>query len=63
MLAYLITEPELSTAGPLDATLDAEVSDERFLAQLAYEATGGTEERRWLPSRRRPSACGAEPLA
>ena len=58
VLAHLITEPELSTAGPLDATLAAELDDD-YLAALAYEA----EDRLWIPSRRRRCVCAALPLA
>jgi hypothetical protein len=62
VLAHLITEPELSTAGPLDATLESELDDERLLAGVAYDAApdgGGC----WIPARRRPSAGLALPLA
>ncbi len=61
MLAHLITEPALSTAGPLDATLAFDTGDERDLAAaLAYEAAPDWPER-WTPSRRRPG--GSRPLA
>ena len=63
MLAYLITEPELSTAGPLDATLAVDPDEERFLAALAYEAAQGVDERRWIPARRRPTVVAALRLA
>ena len=64
MLAHLITEPELSTAGPLDATLaaDLDVEDASCLAALAYEAAPGFEDPLWLPERRR-RAYRALPLA
>ena len=61
MLAHLITEPALSTAGPLDATLDFSADDERDLAAaLAYEAVPECAER-WIPARRRPG--GGLPVA
>ena len=62
VLAYLITEPELSIAGPLDHTLDVAPDDERLLAALAYEAAPGVE-RCWLPARRRPIAAAGLPIA
>jgi hypothetical protein len=53
VLAHLITEPQLSTAGPLDATLEFDADDERELAAaLAYEAVPDCAER-WIPARRR----------
>jgi hypothetical protein len=61
VLAHLITEPALSTAGPLDATLDFDQQDERDLAAaLAYDAVPACAER-WIPARRRPG--GALPVA
>jgi hypothetical protein len=61
VLAHLITEPGLSTAGPLDATLAFDTDDERDLAAaLAYDAAPDCAER-WIPARRRPS--GGLPLA
>jgi hypothetical protein len=61
-LAYLITEPELATAGPLDATLDVAPGDESLLAALAYEAAPDSADRCWIPARRRPNAGAALPL-
>jgi hypothetical protein len=63
VLAHLITEPQLATAGPLDATLAAEFDDEPLAAALAYEAALGWEDGAWVPARRRPSAAGAMRLA
>jgi hypothetical protein len=61
VLAHLITEPELSMAAPLDATLDFDADDERDLAAaLAYDAVPDCAER-WIPARRRPG--GGLPLA
>jgi hypothetical protein len=62
VLAYLITEPELSVDGPLDDTLDLVPDDERLLAALAYEAADSAD-RRWIPARRRPNAGVAVPVA
>lgn len=63
MLAYLITEPELATAGPLDPTLEVPDHDEPLLAALAYEAAPDIEDGRWIPVRRRPTVGVAVPLA
>ena len=63
VLAHLVTEPELSVAGPLDATLEADLDDERLLAALAYEAAPDSAHRCWIPARRRPNAAGALPIA
>jgi hypothetical protein len=63
VLAHLITEPELSMAGPLDATLEPSFDDERFVAALAYEAAPDSADRCWIPARRRPNAGAALPLA
>ena len=64
MLAYLVNEPELSAAGPLDAALDFDPDDERDLAAaLAYEAAPGCGDACWIPARRRPSDGAALPLA
>jgi hypothetical protein len=45
VLAHLITEPQLSTPGPLDPTLDAAFEDDRLLAALAYEAAPAGADR------------------
>jgi hypothetical protein len=63
VLAHLITEPALATAGPLDDTLDLGPTDEPLLAALAYEAAPDSADRCWIPARRRPSAGVAVPLA
>ena len=64
MLAHLITEPELSVAGPLDITLAFDPADERVLAAaLAYEAAPDSAHGCWIPARRRVSAGVALPLA
>jgi hypothetical protein len=63
VLAHLITEPELSTAGPLDATLAFDAADESALAAaLAHEAAPDSADRCWIPARRRLSAGVALPL-
>jgi hypothetical protein len=63
VLAHLITEPELSAARPLDPTLDAAFEDDRVLAALAYEAAPAGADRCWVPTRRRPNAAAAVPIA
>ena len=63
MLAHLITEPELSAAMALDATLAADLDEERLVAALAYEAAPDSSDRCWIPARRRPTAAVALPLA
>jgi hypothetical protein len=61
VLAHLVTEPALSTAGPLDATLDFDPDDARDLeAALACEAVPDCAER-WIPTRCRPG--GGLPVA
>jgi hypothetical protein len=61
VLAHLLNEPELSTAGPLDVTLDFDPDDARDLeAALAYDAVPECAER-WIPARRRPQ--GGLPVA
>lgn len=52
MLAHLVTEPELSTAGPLDDTLDVDVDEERIAAALAYDAAPHAPSPCWTPVRR-----------
>jgi hypothetical protein len=62
VLAHLVTEPALATAGPLDATLDFDVDDEHDLAAaLAYEAAPDIADRCWIPTRCRPG--GGLPVA
>jgi hypothetical protein len=64
VLAHLITEPRLSTAGPLDDTLAFDADDERALAAaLAYEAAPDVADCCWIPARRRPNAGTALALA
>jgi hypothetical protein len=63
VLAHLITEPELSAAMALDATLDPDPEAERLLAALAYEAAPDCAHHCWIPARRRPSAGAALPIA
>jgi hypothetical protein len=62
VLAHLVTEPALSTAGPLDATLDFDPDDAHDLeAALAYEAAPDIADRCWIPTRCRPG--GGLPVA
>ena len=63
MLAYLMTEPELSPDGPLDESLDLGPDDDRLIAVLAYEAAPDSSHRCWIPARRRPNAGAALPIA
>jgi hypothetical protein len=63
VLAHLITEPELSAAMALDATLDPDLDDDRLVAALAYEAAPDSAHHCWIPARRRPSAGAALPIA
>jgi hypothetical protein len=63
VLAHLITEPELSAAMALDATLEADPEAERLVAALAYEAAPDSGHHCWIPARRRPTAGVALPLA
>ena len=62
MLAHLITEPELSAAMAFDATLEADVDEDRLIAALAYEAAPESADC-WIPARRRPTAGVALPIA
>jgi hypothetical protein len=63
VLAYLISEPELSTAGPLDDTLDVDHQEASLIGALAYDAAPHADDHRWIPARRRPSTTAAVPLA
>jgi len=63
VLAYLVDQVDLSTAAPLDLTPGLAGGQETALAALAYEAAPDSADRRWIPSRRRPSAGAAVPLA
>jgi hypothetical protein len=62
VLAYLITEPELSSAGPLDATLAVRADEAPPWAALAYAGAPDPDDPRWIPAGRRRPAPGV-PLA
>ena len=50
MLAYLITEPQLSPDGPLDDTLEIVPDEDALIAALAYEAAPDSAHRCWIPA-------------